>query len=113
MATYRIRLAIAIFAIMAANATSIAGKLPEGEALRLCCQRMSDTFDYPGLRQKAERLHRLAKKLKDKRLEAYANFYLAASELKTGPVEKRQNICARGRLIGIAHTQRHNKVVGP
>ena len=53
MATYRIRLAIAIFAIMAANATSVAGKLPEGEALRLSCQRMSDTFDYPGLRQKA------------------------------------------------------------
>ena len=104
MATYRIRLAIAIFAIMAANATSVAGKLPEGEALRLRCQRMSYTFDYPGLRQKAERLHRLAKKLKDKRLEAYANFYLAASELKTGPVENaRTYALAADSLASLIH----------
>lgn len=85
------RMITVIWAVLSVFMNTWGSNVSEGEVLRLKCQRMSDTFDYPGLRQESERLHSWAKRKKDKRLEAYACFYLAASELKTGPVENARN----------------------
>lgn len=73
-----------------------------GEALRLECQHMLQVLDYVGLRQASQRLYDEAVAEKDSRLEAYASFYLAASELKTGSVESaRHHAAASDSLAAI------------
>lgn len=74
-----------------------------GEVLRLECQHMLQGLDYVGLRQASQRLYDEAVAEKDSRLEAYASFYLAASELKTGSVESaRRHAAASDSLAAIA-----------
>ena len=74
-----------------------------GEALRLECQHMLQGLDYVGLRKASQRLYDEAVAEKNVRLEAYASFYLAASELKTGSVESaRRHAAASDSLAAIA-----------
>lgn len=74
-----------------------------GEALRVECQHMLQNLDYVGLRHTSRRLYDKAVSEKDSRLEAYACFYLAASELKTGSVESaRRHAAAADSLAAIA-----------
>lgn len=93
-------LSVAIFlSVVLPSGASTSG----GEALRLECQHMLQGLDYVGLRQASQRLYDEAVAEKDARLEAYASFYLAASELKTGSVERaRRHAAASNSLAAIA-----------
>lgn len=74
-----------------------------GEALRVECQHMLQNLDYVGLRHTSRRLYDKAVSEKDSRLGAYACYYLAASELKTGSVESaRRHAAAADSLAAIS-----------
>lgn len=74
-----------------------------GEALRVECQHMLQNLDYVGLRHTSRRLYDKAVSEKDSRLAAYASYYLAASELKTGSVASaRRHAAAADSLAAIS-----------
>lgn len=75
----------------------------DDESLRRDCQQMLQTLDYVGLRSASQRFYERAFSGNDIRLKAYASFYLAASELKTGSVENaRRHALAADSLALIA-----------
>lgn len=74
-----------------------------GEALRLKCRHMLQDLDYVALRREARKLCDEAASEKDTRLGAYASYYLAASELKTGSVASaRRHAAAADSLAAIS-----------
>lgn len=92
---------MAIVVIMSI-AEPVRANAPRGEALRLKCQHKLQALDYVGLRKASENLHIQASSAHDYRLEAYACYYLAASELKTGSVENaRRHAAAADSLATI------------
>lgn len=98
------RQVIVLAICVVASAISFAGNVTDGESLRRTCQRMSDKFDYAGLLQKGKHLRDVALRNKDIRLEAYADYYLAASELKVGSVgNAREYALAADYLASLIH----------
>lgn len=84
--------------------TALLCEASDPESVRLKCQHMADTYDYTNLRQESARLHTMARRANDKRLEAYACYYLAASELKTASVrEARIHALEADSLASLIH----------
>lgn len=82
---------------------AVGGYAYGGEALRVECQHMLQNLDYVGLRHTSRRLYDKAVSEKDSRLAAYASYYLAASELKTGSVASaRRHAAAADSLAAIS-----------